>query len=99
MIAQEGSTLLEMIAVLAILGLVAATVALSLPPRPDSGWSVEAEIASARSLAVRERQPVTIFVPEADSLTSLTVTALPDGGVLADSALQIDRLTGVRLVP
>lgn len=89
---RRGSTLLELIVVLAIMGFVAGVVTLSFPAKQSPGTADA--LASARRTAIAERRSQTIVVRRGD--VAYDVTVLPDGSVVADSALHIDRLTGER---
>ena len=88
-----GMTLIELLVVLVILALVASVVAFApaAVERAPAG-DVEAGIAAARREALRSGAPVTIDIVIDGHPHS--VTALPDGSVIADSALDVDRLRG-----
>jgi type II secretory pathway pseudopilin PulG len=91
---KPGSTLLELLVTLTIMAIIAAMVTLTL--RPASATAPArgplARVSAARRTALARHQPVTIDIVVNDS--PYVVTALPDGGVVADSALHLDRLTG-----
>jgi len=92
---RAGTTLLELLVTLAIVAIVSAVVGLTLratpaPPADDA----QATVAAARHTAVAERRVVTVTVQSHGQPHA--VTALPDGGIVADSALGRDRLTGER---
>lgn len=92
---RHGVTLLEMLVVLVILGVVAslayfAPAAVARPPTDG----VEAAIASARREAIRSGQPVTIDVWMDGRIHA--ATALPDGSVVAEQGIRVERLTGHR---
>ena len=91
---RRGSTLLELAVTLAILGVAGLVAVLAIRPAPVAPDDVTAQVADARRRALRDRVPVSIDVVIAGVPHALT--ALPDGGVVADSALHIDRFTGAR---
>jgi prepilin-type N-terminal cleavage/methylation domain-containing protein len=95
MIPSRGVTLVELMVVLALLGVVAgvAGVALQSTSRVPENDAL-AIVTAARTEALRTGRPVTVEVrldgrPRA-------VTAWPDGSVIADESLGVDRLTGRR---
>jgi prepilin-type N-terminal cleavage/methylation domain-containing protein len=92
-VAQEGATLVELLIVLAILGVVAGVVGLAARgasrPEPDDNF---ARIAAARREAVASGRPVGIVL-RLDG-RPVDVSAWPDGSVRADTALAVDPLTG-----
>jgi prepilin-type N-terminal cleavage/methylation domain-containing protein len=89
-----GNTLLELLVVLAILGIVAGVAGLGFrtvaPPAPTE--EAVARIAAARREAIRSGKSITISVARDGHV--LAATAHPDGSVVADTALGIDRLSG-----
>jgi prepilin-type N-terminal cleavage/methylation domain-containing protein len=91
-----GVTLVELLVVLVLLGLVAGVVGLTMhTAQPlaaiDPALST---IAAARDSAIRTGRSVTITLEARDAQRE--VTAGPDGRVIADTALDIDPLTGAR---
>ena len=101
--------MIELMVVIAIMGVMAAIVGFALvqpgaPPRANSLSAAVHDIADARRTAIRSGAPVTIAVSVdarpgvsgigSSARTVLRATALPDGSVIADTALGIDRLTG-----
>lgn len=92
---RYGSTLVELLVTLTIMSIVAGVVTLMLRPSNAARRALYSEILAARRSALSSRAPVTIEVILNDSLRFVTV--LPDGELIADSALPFDRLTGVRL--
>ena len=108
MTSRAGITLLELIVVLAIMGVMAGVVGLAvLHPevrtQPSTVAAAHAAIAEARREAIESGVSVAITVsidstedghPVARATPPLHATAFPDGSVVADSALGIDRLTG-----
>lgn len=92
---RSGTTLLELLVTLAIVAIASAVVGLALrAPVAPAADDAQATVAAARRAAIAGRRPVTVRV--AAYRESGAVTALPDGGVVADSALGRDRLTGER---
>lgn len=87
-----------MLVVIAILGLIAgvATVSVVSAPRTPAADPLSAAIGAARAKALSAGRAVTATVPESSG-TPITITALPDGSVIAHSSLRWDRLTGERL--
>jgi prepilin-type N-terminal cleavage/methylation domain-containing protein len=91
---RRGVTLVELIVVLAIIALMAGVTTLAFRRAdltPQVAPWVRA-IAAARRLAIDSARTVSLTVRIADGLYS--ATALPDGSIVADPALGIDRLTG-----
>ncbi len=94
---RPGVTLVELIVVLAILGLMAGVVGLSAP---HTGWPTEtdpwtAAIEAAREAAIDSGRTVTIALRVRDSVRE--ATALPDGSVIVSGAPIVDRLSGIPL--
>lgn len=90
-----GFTLIELIVVLALLGVMAGLTGLALGAdrQPDPDRERLALVADARREALMQRHRVLFSVPlpgghHAEAL------ALPDGRVLADAGLDIDPLNG-----
>jgi prepilin-type N-terminal cleavage/methylation domain-containing protein len=91
---RAGVTLVELIVVLAILSVVAGVTTLAFR-RADTGPSVPlwvSAITQARRVALDSARTVSLTVRVGDSVYA--ATALPDGSVVADPRLGIDRLTG-----
>lgn len=90
---SAGFTLIELMVVLAILGVMAGVVGLAIRPvETDPASERAARIADARRRALETRRPVLLLVEQGDS--TWRMVALPDGSVRADSALGLDALTG-----
>ena len=91
---RSGVTLVELIVVLAIVAVIAGVTALSFR-RADRDPTVApwvSHVAAARRMAIDSGHAVTITVSVGDTVHA--VTALPDGSVISDSRLGIDRLSG-----
>ena len=89
-----GSTLLELIVTLAVMAVVAGVVALALRPR-DAAHPAADPVVEARRAAIAARRPVTIDLVRDGRV--FVLTALPDGGVIADADLGLDRFTGEKI--
>ena len=92
----KGNTLVELLVVLAILGVIAGVAGLSFraqPTRLEVDTAV-AQVAAARRDAIRTGRSVTVAVLREGHVG--VATAHADGSVVADSALSIDRFTGGR---
>lgn len=90
---RAGVTLIELIVVIAILGCIAGLSGVALRnAERDVVPSAAQRIATARHQAIASGKPVRVLL--ADGGTSRIALALPDGRVLADSALTIDVVTG-----
>jgi general secretion pathway protein H len=91
---RSGVTLVELIVVLAILGVIAGVTTLAFrtaQPGPRiEPWA--SAIAQARRTALDSARVVSLTVDIGDSVYA--ATALPDGSVVADARLGVDRLTG-----
>ena len=92
--APRGSTLLELLVVLAILGLIAGITGLGFPTRPQRGLIEPslARLGEARRAAIQSGRPITVTLLRDGG--AVVATAHPDGSVLADSSLGVDRLSG-----
>jgi Tfp pilus assembly protein PilE len=90
---RSGTTLLELCVTIAIISVAASVVALaarriSAPSLQDAG----ARIVRARRKAMATNQPVLLQITRNDSV--FAVAALPDGEIVADTSLHLDRLSG-----
>jgi prepilin-type N-terminal cleavage/methylation domain-containing protein len=91
---RPGVTLIELIVVLAIVSIMAGVTTLAFrraEMTPQVAPWVSA-IAAARRTAVDSGRTVSLTVRVGD--TVYAATALPDGSVVADAALGVDRITG-----
>jgi prepilin-type N-terminal cleavage/methylation domain-containing protein len=93
---RAGTTLVELLVVLAILATLAGVAALAVrravPVDQTDAWVM---IAAARRRAMIAGAETTIVVMRNGS--ALSVALYPDGRALADPALQLDPFTGRRL--
>lgn len=91
---EQGITLLEVLVVLSILGVAGGVVGLAHlrmePAAPPD--EVAARVAAARAEALAGGRSVTVRIVRDGS--AYWATARPDGSVLADAELAVERLTG-----
>lgn len=91
---KRGVTLIELVVVLALLGIMSGVVGLSLRsarPLPTPNVALLAA-ARARDSAVQLGRAVTVVIARDSQV--FDATALPDGRVIAPKDLAIDPLTG-----
>lgn len=90
----KGSTLVELLVVLAIFGVVAGVTGLTFRAEPRSPRvdDAAARVTAARREAIHSGRSVTVVVASHNGV--VVATAHADGSVVADSALGLDRLTG-----
>jgi prepilin-type N-terminal cleavage/methylation domain-containing protein len=97
---RGGVTLVELIVVLAIIAVMAGVTTLAFR-RADLTPEVQpwvSALAAARRTAVDSARAVSLVVRMGDTVYS--ATALPDGSIVGDASLGVDRLTGeVRHAP
>ncbi|HEX2778578.1 MAG TPA: prepilin-type N-terminal cleavage/methylation domain-containing protein [Gemmatimonadaceae bacterium] len=90
---RSGTTVVELLVVLAILGVVAGVTAVAIhTPRPAAAGGAAATLVDARECAVRTGRTVTVIV--ADSADVRAATAYPDGRLIVDDRLSIDTRSG-----
>jgi prepilin-type N-terminal cleavage/methylation domain-containing protein len=90
---RRGVTLIELVVVLAILGVMAAVTGLTMNTATPAA-SLDAtivQITHLRDSALTTGRPVTAILTHHD--TAIAVTAFPDGRVLSTGG-NIDRMTG-----
>jgi prepilin-type N-terminal cleavage/methylation domain-containing protein len=85
-------TLVELLVAIAILGLIAGLGALAFMRAPSQTRGPMDDVLAARREAIATGRPVHLQM-QVDGEAHFA-TALPDGSVLGDSALAVDRLTG-----
>jgi len=91
---MRGVTLVELLVVIALLGIAAGIAAVGLSPRAaEPAPAAHRAIAAARRLAIASGRPQTVRIPS-NSERPLLATAHPDGSVIADSAVAVEYLTG-----
>ena len=92
-VSRHGGTLIEMLITLAVLGIIASVVTLAMrrvsPPDPSDPMTV---ISDTISSVVASGRPATLEFLVSGHRTIATVN--PDGSVIADTILHIERLTG-----
>lgn len=89
----SGVTLLELLVVIALIGIIASMTMLAFPPdRTPTPNDPLVSVARARTLAVEQARPVSISLVV--SGRPVDALALPDGSVIADSVFKLDRLSG-----
>jgi prepilin-type N-terminal cleavage/methylation domain-containing protein len=92
---RAGVTLVELLVVVAILAITSTLTAVALRRIDRSRASDAADhVIALRRDAIAAGHVITRRVRHDDAIH--LVTALPDGRVLADSALRLDPLTGLR---
>jgi prepilin-type N-terminal cleavage/methylation domain-containing protein len=90
---NRGSTLIEMLVTLALLGIFASVATLAIrrmtPPAPDDPMTIISDTINA---VMKSGRPATLqfMVNDHPALATLN----PDGSIIADTALHIDRFTG-----
>ena len=91
---RRGVTLVELLVVLAIMTVMAAVVGIAAPPIHHADPDMTAtHVVAARRAALSSGQAVSITIVSGDH--SYAATAYPDGTIVADSGLAVDRLAGV----
>lgn len=97
---RRASSLLELVVVLALLGILMAVTSLAIvPPRSVSADDALAQqVLAARSRAISTGVPHTIVVTP-DAETPRLILAQPDGSVLGALPRVFDALSGTLLSP
>jgi prepilin-type N-terminal cleavage/methylation domain-containing protein len=91
---RPGVTLLELLLVLAILGILSAVAGLRLAaiPRATEDDPARAALAAARADAIRSGRVVTIELEAPHA--PLRATATPDGAILHEGDAGVERFSG-----
>lgn len=89
----RGTTLVELLVTLSILGILAGVTTLALR-RVDRPASDDPLTILADSLRLAVDTPRAVVVRLVRDRKPLSATLWPDGSIVADSALRVDRLTG-----
>jgi len=91
-----GVTLVELLVALVVLGLLTGIAVMQVRPvaAPSVDWLSD-------SVAVLRARAIDLGIPQTavftgDSSNAHAITALPDGRMIADSALRMDTFTGQR---
>jgi len=91
---RRGVTLIELIVTLVILAIISGVTVLAIrridPPRPDDPRAIFAD--TLRAVLASGRPAVVHLLTDSGPASGVVRT---DGSVIADSILDIDRLTGV----
>jgi len=89
-----GVTLIELLVALTLLGLMTAVVGVAIPRRdaPTAADEITRALSDARRAAIDSGHSVSITLLVGG--TPRAATILPDGSVVADSGLAVDRLSG-----
>ena len=90
---QRGTTLVELLVVLCMLGVIAGVTVLAVR-RFERPASTDPTAILAESLRAAVDTPHTSVVRVVEDGRALSATIRPDGSIVADSALGADRLTG-----
>ena len=90
----RGSTLVELLVVLAVLGVLAGVTGLAFQRIPDRRLidSDESRIAAARRQAIEGGRSVTVTVVRDGN--AFVASAHANGSVVADTSFGVDRLSG-----
>jgi len=93
---RRGGTLIELLISLSLLGIMASVVTLAVrriaPPDPTDPMTI---IGDTTSVIMASGQPATLEFEVNGQLVFATLN--PDGSIVADSLLAIERFTGRRL--
>ena len=96
---KSGVTLIELLVALTLLVVTAAVVGITIPRRgpPTASDMAARALLEVRRAATGSGQSVSTTIVVAG--TPHAATALPDGSIVADSEVAVDRLAGVRVAP
>lgn len=91
---RAGVTLIELIVVLAVLSIMAGVVGFAVRPMgaESAGNDLEDAVARMRRRALASGKAADTTIERNGAI--LTIRALPDGRVLADTSVGVDPLTG-----
>jgi prepilin-type N-terminal cleavage/methylation domain-containing protein len=91
---RTGVTLVELLVALLLLGMMATVVGIAVPRAepPSTADEISHAISNARRAAIDSGRSVTINLSVHGTLHA--ATALPDGSIVADTGLGVERLTG-----
>jgi prepilin-type N-terminal cleavage/methylation domain-containing protein len=92
--AQRGVTLIELLVMLAILGIAASIggLAMRTSNHPAAREGLAVMVTETRARALRTGSPQSVMLR--DSSGSHALTAFPDGSVTGDRILRVNRATG-----
>ena len=91
---RRGLTLIEVVVAMSILAIGSTIGILALRQPHDQPDLVSAAVVSARRRAIQSGQPIVSVIRVNDTMRVLA--ARPDGSIVADPALGVDPLTGLR---
>jgi prepilin-type N-terminal cleavage/methylation domain-containing protein len=89
---RAGTTLIELIVVIAILGVAMTVVGTAVVEIPPHSPTLQDEIVAAQRSAIERGRPEQLIVNTLERAHALSI--MPDGSVIADSSLHVDRWTG-----
>jgi prepilin-type N-terminal cleavage/methylation domain-containing protein len=90
---RAGTTLVELLVTIVVIGIIASIVVLAVPPdRTPPPTDPLVQIARARTDAIERARAVTISVTIGGR--HIDATAFPDGSVITDSVVAVQRLSG-----
>lgn len=89
---RSGTTLIELVVVIAILGVAMTVVGTAVVQMPPHSPTLQDEIRSAQRAAIERGRPQLLTVNRPEGIRTMTI--MPDGSVIADSSLGVDRWTG-----
>jgi prepilin-type N-terminal cleavage/methylation domain len=94
---RAGFTLIELLVVLAIIATGASIAALTMrAPPPAQPAGMDGQVAELRRHAIETGAIVNAVLTDSSGIYA--AVALPDGSVIADQALHVDRRTGRRVL-
>lgn len=89
---RPGTTLIELIVVIALLGVAMTVVGTAIMELPFQSPTLQDEILAAQRTAIERGRPEVLIVKDLGIVHALSI--MPDGSVIADSSLHVDRWTG-----